>query len=191
MGGRLRTGRVPIHISISVLQCCLAGRYGLVRGTVAGEPDIAPLRRSSVRFGGAGTGTSAGPPRKQREPFQARSGDNPPGGFEQEVRTDSTSDSYLPQNSCTGLTGCAATTIRGCGAHYHFEPDTHSACSVFFFQFSSSHPGPTLLFWKWLRGFGFIMRLRLFSGCFLLFLCVFVVCWRFRCFFVFLVCLLS
>ena len=128
----------PIYISIGVLQCCLAGRYGLVRGTVAGEPDIAPLRRSSVWFGGAGTGTSAGPPRKQREQFQARSGDNPPGGFEQEVRTDSASDSYLPQNSCTGLTGCAATTIRGCGAHYHFEPDTHSACSISCFQFSSS-----------------------------------------------------
>ena len=145
-----------------------------MRDTVAGEPDIAPLRRSSVRFGGAGTGTSAGPPRKQREPFQARSGDNPPGGFEQEVRTDSTSDSYLPQNSCTGLTGCAATTIRGCGAHYYFEPDTHSACSISCFQFSSSHPGPTLFIWKWQRGFGFTMRLRLFSGCFLLFLHVFV-----------------
>ena len=145
-----------------------------MRYTVVGDPDIAPLRRSSVRFGGAGTGTSAGPPRKQREQFQARNGDNPPGGFEQEVRTDSTSDSYLPQNSCTGLTGCAATTIRGCGAHYHFEPDTHSACSSLAFSFQAPTLAQPCLFGGGKRGFGFIMRLRLFSGCFLLFLCVFV-----------------
>ena len=160
-----------------------------MRYTVVGDPDIAPLRRSSVRFGGAGTGTSAGPPRKQREQFQARNGDNPPGGFEQEVRTDSTSDSYLPQNSCTGLTGCAATTIRGCGAHYHFEPDTHSACSISCFQFSSSHPGPTLLIRRWQKGVWLYYETE---AVFWVFSAVSVCfCWRFRCFFVFLVCLLS